>query len=171
MVRSKILTYLVCVVTAVLCFSFEGKAQRFAVSTDLLHWAALSPGVELDMVMSPHSSMTFAASSCPANIGKGFSLAHVTVNPEYKYWFSMPFYRSYVGGDLMYTAYEADRETGNTSGSLVSLCASYGYSHIINKRWNIVPHGGLGVGVNFDDKTRFVPFIFRIGVNIQFVSY
>lgn len=149
--------------------SFEGKAQRLAVSTDALHWAALSPNLGLEVVLSRHNTVAISASTSPVNFSKNLTFYHLTVAPEYKYWFEMPFFGHYAGADVLYTSYDVANGKGEKIGNMVAACANYGYSLILGKHWNFVPHAGVGMGVNFGDRTSFVPFILRVGLNFQFV--
>lgn len=169
MFNSKYFKYILCVVAVIFGLSFEGKAQKLAVSSDALHWAALSPDLGLELVISRHNSISVSASTCPFNISEKFTFNHLTISPEYKYWFEMPFFGHYAGADILYTSYKVRKDDNGMSGNLVAACANYGYSLILGKRWNMVPHAGVGVGVNFGEKTSFVPFILRVGINFQFV--
>ncbi len=163
------LKYLVCVVAAVLMSSHSVKAQRMAVSTDLLQWAVVSPNVGFEMALSQHHAFAFSASTCPVKVSDRLSVTHLSVSPEYKYWFRMPFYGHYAGADLFYSSYEIGGSLYSRSGNLVAACANYGYSFIIGRRWNIVPHVGAGIGVDFGEKASIVPLVLKLGVNIQLV--
>lgn len=167
--RCGLVKYVVCVVTAVLLFSIDGKAQRMAVSTDALQWAIISPNVSLDVVASQHHAFSLSASMCPVEVSKRLSVTHLSVTPEYKYWFRMPFYGHYAGADLLYSSYEIDGTRYQRSGNLIAACATYGYSMIINKRLNLVPHVAAGIGVDMGESAEFIPIVAKIGVNIQIV--
>ena len=169
MCRLKCFKYIVCVIAVVLLASFEGKAQRAAVSTDVLQWATVSANLGFEIAVSQHNAFAFSASVCPVQVSERLSVSHISVSPEYKYWFNMPFYGHYAGADILYTSYKVRKDDNGMSGNLVAACANYGYSLILGKRWNMVPHAGVGVGVNFGEKTSFVPFILRVGINFQFV--
>ena len=163
------LKYFVCLVTVVLLGSFEGKAQRAAVSTDMLQWALVSPNLGFEIALSQHNAFAFSASACPVKVSDRLSVTHVTVSPEYKYWFKMPFFGHYAGADLLYSSYEVGGSLYARTGNLLAACANYGYSFIIGRRWNIVPHAGAGIGVDFGEKTSFVPLVIKLGINIQLV--
>ena len=169
MYRFKLLKGFLCVIVALLLSSFDGKAQRFAASTDMLQWAMVSPNAELDMVLSEHHSFSVSASICPVEVSKSLSITHLSVAPEYKYWFRMPFYGHYAGADLLYSSYEIDGTRYQRTGNLIAACATYGYSLILSKRFNLVPHVAAGFGVDLGEETRFVPLVARIGINIQIV--
>jgi hypothetical protein len=169
MFSSKYFKYVLCVIAVVFGLSYEGKAQRLAVNTDALHWATLSPDLGFELVISRHNSIGISATGCPFNVSDKFTFNHLSISPEYKYWFEMPFFGHYAGADLLYTSYNVSNSKGGMTGSLLAACANYGYSLILGKRWNLVPHAGVGVGVNFGEHTSFVPFVLRVGINFQFV--
>ena len=53
---------------------------------------------------------------------------------------------------------------------IVAAGATYGYSLILGKRWNLVPTVGVGVGINrVNGKNEFLVIPTKIGVNIQMV--
>lgn len=169
MSRIKALKYIVCVVAVILLSSFEGKAQRLAVSTDLVHWAVLSPNIGFEIALSQHHAFAFSASTCPVKVSDRLSVTHLSVLPEYRYWFRMPFYGHYTGANLIYSSYDIGGSRYVRTGNLIAACANYGYSFILGRRWNVIPHAGLGIGVDVSDKTSFVPLVAKIGVNIQIV--
>lgn len=167
--RTKTVRYIVCVVVAILLSSFCGKAQRVAVSTDVVQWATVSPNLGFEVALSQHHAFAFSASTCPVKVSDRLSVTHLSVLPEYRYWFRMPFYGHYTGANLIYSSYDIGGSRYVRTGNLIAACANYGYSFIIGRRWNIIPHAGLGIGVDVSDKTSFIPLVARIGVNIQMV--
>lgn len=169
MCRLKCFKYIVCVIAVVLLASFEGKAQRVAVSTDVLQWATVSANLGFEIAVSQHNAFAFSASVCPVQVSERLSVSHISVSPEYKYWFNMPFYGHYAGADLLYSSYDMSGSLYERTGNLLAACANYGYSFIIGRRWNIVPHVGAGIGVDFGEKVSIVPLVLKLGVNIQLV--
>ena len=167
--RTKTVRYIVCVVVAILMSSFCGKAQRVAISTDVVQWALVSPNLGFEVALSQHHAFAFSASTCPVKVSDRLSVTHLSVLPEYKYWFRMPFYGHYAGANLIYSSYDIGGSRYVRTGNLIAACANYGYSFIIGRRWNIIPHAGLGIGVDVSDKTSFIPLVAKIGVNIQMV--
>ena len=146
------LKYVLCVIVVLFVSSYEGKAQRVAVFTDAFQYALLSPNLGFEVALSQHHAFAFSASTCPVKVNKNLSITHLSVLPEYKYWFRMPFYGHYAG-----------------AGNLIAAFADYGYSFILGRRWNVVPHAGIGVGLDVrDDSFSVIPAV-KIGVNIQMV--
>ena len=163
------LKYVLCVIVVLFVSSYEGKAQRVAVFTDAFQYALLSPNLGFEVALSQHHAFAFSASTCPVKVNKNLSITHLSVLPEYKYWFRMPFYGHYAGASMMYSSYEAGGSIFAGAGNLIAAFADYGYSFILGRRWNVVPHAGIGVGLDVrDDSSSVIPAV-KIGVNIQMV--
>lgn len=145
----------------------EVKAQRFAVSTNALEWLTLSPNLSFDMAFSQHHAFSMSASASPWKISDNLHLQHITVSPEYRYWFRMPFYGHFMGANLLYSSYSFSLGSFGRSADMVAAGVTYGYSLLLNKRLNIVPVIGLGVGMEMGQNIKVVPAITRLGVNIQ----
>ena len=146
----------------------EAKAQRFAVSADMLELALLSPNLTLEFGLAQHHSVSISASASPWQYSSEIYLNHITWSPEYKYWLTMPFYKSYIGAKLFYSSYDLGTARDSFKGNLVALLADYGYSVILSKRWNIIPSIGVGAGYNVSDVNKVVPMI-SLGINAQIV--
>ena len=160
---------LMTVVLLVFISQEEVKAQRFAVSTNALEWLTLSPNLSFDLAFSQHHAFSMSASASPWKISDNLHLQHITVSPEYRYWFRMPFYGHFMGANLIYSAYDFSLGGFDRRNDLLAAGVTYGYSLMLGKRWNIVPVIGLGAGVEVADKVRVVPAVTRLGVNIQLV--
>ena len=160
---------LMTVVLLVFISQEEVKAQRFAVSTNALEWLTLSPNLSFDMAFSQHHAFSMSASASTWKISDNLHLQHITVSPEYRYWFRMPFYGHFMGANLIYSSYDFSLGGFDRRNDLLAAGVTYGYSLMLGKRWNIVPVIGLGAGVEVADKIRVVPAVTRLGVNIQLV--
>ena len=160
---------LMTVVLLVFISQEEVKAQRFAVSTNALEWLTLSPNLSFDMAFSQHHAFSMSASASPWKISDNLRLQHITVSPEYRYWFRMPFYGHFMGANLIYSSYDFSLGGFDRRNDLLAAGVTYGHSLMLGKRWNIVPVIGLGAGVEVADKVRVVPAVTRLGVNIQLV--
>ena len=147
----------------------EVKAQRFAVSTNALEWLTLSPNLSFDLAFSQHHAFSMSASASPWKLSDNLHLQHITVSPEYRYWFRMPFYGHFMGANLIYSSYDLSLGGFDRRDDLLAAGVTYGYSLLLGKRWNIVPVIGLGAGVEMAEKIKVVPAITRFGVNIQLV--
>lgn len=165
----KICWLLAIVASLVFLSSGEAKAQRIAVSTNGLEWLTLSPNASFDIVFTQHHAFSISASASPWKLTEDFYRSHITVSPEYRYWFRMPFYGHFMGANLIYSSYDLSLGGFGRRADLLAAGVTYGYSLMLGKRWNIVPVIGLGAGVEIAEKVRFVPAVTRLGVNIQLV--
>lgn len=160
------------ILAVVLGFCFlhteEAKAQRLAVSTNAIEWLTVSPNVSLDIVFTQHHSLAVSASSSPWKLTPNVYLRHFTLSPEYKYWLNMPFYKSYIGGKILYSSYDLGANDFLRKGNMVAGLIDYGYSFIFSKRFNLVPNVGLGVGYNIGEHSKVVPMV-TLGLNAQIV--
>lgn len=159
---------LICVAVLLFIGTAESQAQKVAISTNSLGWLVLSPNINLEVALSQHNTISLEAYALPWNISNKFSVAHFTISPEYKYYFTMPFYGHYLGANLMYSTYDRVKDSQTKRGNLIAAGVTYGYSFIIGKRWNITPTVGAGVGVDISEgKRKFVVVPTKIGVNFQ----
>ncbi len=150
--------------------SFGLKAQRLAVSTNLLEYALLSPNLEVDLSLNQHNSISISGSASPWKVNEKYSLSQFSISPEYKYWFNMPFFGHYLGANAKYISYDMFWNTNKFEGNVMSLGVTYGYCFIIGKKWNIVPNIGLGAGADFSAQgVELVPLITKFGLNLQMV--
>lgn len=164
----KIIWTFVIALSLTVLFPRESKAQRLAVSTDALEWLTVSPNVSVDLVFAQHHAFSLSASASPWKLTPNVYLKHLTISPEYKYWLNMPFYKSYIGGKLLYSSYDICVNKAVHKGNLVGALVDYGYSFIFSKRFNLVPTAGLGVGYDMGESARVVPMI-TLGLNAQIV--
>ena len=139
-----------------------------AVSADAVELLALSPNVSFDLAFTQHHAFSVSLSASPWKISSNVYLRHLTWTPEYKYWLTMPFYKGYVGGKIMYSSYDFGVRDFSRKGNMVAALADYGYSFIISKRWNIIPSVGLGAGCVMAENIKYVPVV-TLGVNAQIV--
>ena len=150
--------------------SLNCQAQRLAVSTNAVYWGMLSPNMNVEVALGRHSSVSLEAAALPWNINDKYSIAHITVSPDYKYWFTMPFYGHYAGVNALYSSYQQTKDSQTKTGNIVALGGTYGYALLLNRRWNIVPNIGFGAGIDFRDGKREIVFVpTRIGINFQMV--
>ena len=120
-------------------------AQRIALKTNALYWAALSPNVGVEFRMSRHFTMNLEGSFSPFTVGK-LGLKHGSLSPEVRYWFDgRPQTRHFVGVMGMATMYDLQFRNTMHSGDAFGGGVTYGYSHVINRRWSIEGTVGLGV--------------------------
>lgn len=121
-------------------------AQRIAVKTNALYWAALSPNAGVEVTLSRHFTLNLEADFSPFGRGGNVGLRHVSFVPEVRYWFGgRPQTRHFIGASGMGTIY--DLRFGNTrhDGDALGGGFTYGYSLVLNRRWSIEGTVGLGL--------------------------
>ena len=160
---------MIAMIALALFLSEEAKAQRVAVSTNTLEWLTLSPNLSFDVAFAQHHAFSMSASASPSawKYSDNLFVSHISISPEYKYWFRMPFYGHFMGANLLYSSYAFSLGTFDRIADVFAAGVTYGYSLILGKRWNIVPVIGLGAGVEMGDKIKVVPAITKFGINIQ----
>lgn len=166
----KIVIYILGLIVAFMLCSVKCSAQRLAISTNLVECLALVPNVEVEVSINEHNTLSMGASVAPWNVSERYSLAKITVSPEYKYWITSPYYGHYIGANAEYAVYDLYWDSSKHSGNMVSAGFIYGYSIIISKKCNIVPNIGFGAAIDFKGGgSRVFPVFTKIGVNLQMV--
>lgn len=162
------------------------KAQRMALTSNLLEDAVLTPNLGLDIVVSDRQSFAFDVSYAPYKLTEKFHNKHMAIRAGYKYWFSQALYAHYISIDGVVSS--SDVRIGNLGArdEYIGLGVGYGYSFIISKRLNIVPNVGIGFaygsrydgtdhmvkpneGVQATSRTGFKPILTRLAITIQYV--
>lgn len=146
------------------------SAQRVSISTDLLEWCTLSPNAGVEFSASRHSTVIISASFAPWRISDRLWLRHITITPEWRWWFEVPMSGSSLGLKAVYSCYDFGGLLGaRAGGHLLGAGAVYGYSAIVNRKVNIRPHISAGGAVNYNKgKFRFFPTA-DIGLDIQII--
>ncbi|MGL4412057.1 MAG: DUF3575 domain-containing protein [Bacteroidales bacterium] len=133
-------------------FSFVG-AQRFAVKSNALLWATLSPNIGAEIIVSDKYSIDVSMAFNPFTI-KDYKASFVEFQPKVKYWFGRPLAEHFVGITALYGVNSFHRKQRD-GGVLVSKDVlhgdvlgggfSYGYNFVLSKRWNLELSAGVGV--------------------------
>ena len=162
------------------------NAQRVAVSTNLLEDVILTPNVGVEIVLADRQSITFDASCSPYKLSQKFFNKCMTFRAGYKYWFNQALYAHYLGVDLVASSSDSGLGKLSSRDEYIGIGIGYGYSFIVGKKLNIVPHLGVGIayGQSYDGydhmassnkgveavATRGIkPILTRFGVTIQYV--
>ena len=161
-------------------------AQRIAVTTNALEDIVLTPNVGVDVVVADRQSITFDASVSPYKIADNFHNKRMTVRVGYKYWFNQAFYAHYVGVDAVLSSSDVGVASFKSRDEYIGVGVGYGYSFILGKRLNLVPHVGIGIayGKSYDGYDQmlapgqgvqavatpgFKPILTRFGITINYV--
>ena len=127
----------------------EAAAQRLAVKTNALSWAALTPDLGVEIVTGDRTSAAVSV----FGTSEPFSLPYrlLAVQPEWRYWFNgRPLTREYVGVTALAARYgltlPADGTRANVfRGDALTLGLSGGYVFSLGKRWSFELSGGTGL--------------------------
>lgn len=154
----------------------SANAQRVGVSSNLVGLGLLSANLEGEISLNHQTTLAFGASCAPWKITDKFSLRHISIVPEYRYWFNQAMYAHYVGINALYCAYDIDISRKRYEGNTIGLGLGYGYSFVVGERWNVVPGIGIGVGwnnrrSNSESMPKVSPILTRLGVSIQYLIY
>lgn len=162
------------------------SAQQIALSSNLLEDVILTPNLGVDIVISDRQSVSFDLSCSPYKLSTGFHNKCMAFRAGYKFWLNQTFYAHYVGVDAILSSTDFAIGQFNSRGEQIGLGISYGYSFILGKRINLVPHVGVGLayntsydgydqmlnvgtGVQSTSMSVIKPVFTRLGVTIQYI--
>lgn len=122
------------------------RAQFYSIKTNLLGLATTNLNIEAGVSVHRNWSLHLPVTYNPWVFGGNKRFQNITVQPGIRYWFLESFSHSFIGFQSLYSRYHVGgigdyRYDGwGVGGGL-----SYGYSKVLNKRWNIEFEAGLGV--------------------------
>lgn len=176
-----------------LCCVWGASAQRFALKTNALYWAATTPNIGAEMAVSKHSTISLSANYNPWTIGETKKIQHWFIQPEYRYWLTEKFTRAYFGAHLIGGQYEVggfslpggifeNLKKNYYKGSFVGLGVSFGYHFYISPHWNLETAVGVGVartsyhaepigsrGGKYRDCVRYLPIPTQLSVSFVYL--
>lgn len=184
--KKSILINIVVAVIVMMVSQAPLKAQRMALTSNLLEDAVLTPNLGLDIVVADRQSIAFDVSFAPYKLTEKFHNKHMAIRAGYKYWFSQALYAHFISIDGVVSSSDVRIGKLGARDEYLGLGVGYGYSFIVNKRLNIVPNMGIGIaygsrydgtdhmvkpneGVQATATTGLKPVITRLGVTIQYV--
>ena len=130
-------------------FCREGRAQRLAVKTNALSWAALAPDLGLEIVTGERTSLSLSV--CGTDMPFNLPYQLFVIRPEYRFWFNgRPLTREYVGLSAFGARYAITLPAGTGranvfKGDGLAAGVSGGYVFNLSKRWNFELSGGTGL--------------------------
>lgn len=127
-----------------LFFCHVVSAQRVAVKTNALYWAALSPNIGTEVRLSNHSTIELNGMMNLLVFKGNKKYNFMGVQPEYRYWFCQAFSQHFVGLHLHYANYNAGLEKHRYNGNLYGGGLSYGYQWYLSPHWNLEATVGAG---------------------------
>ena len=145
--KPAVIVVMILVLSAAFCR--EGRAQRLAVKTNALSWAALAPDLGLEIVTGERTSLSLSV--CGPDMPFSFPYQLVVIRPEYRFWFNgRPLTREYVGLSAFGARYAITLPAGTGmanvfKGDGLAAGVSGGYVFNLSKRWNFELSGGTGL--------------------------
>ncbi|WP_455641232.1 DUF3575 domain-containing protein [Parabacteroides sp.] len=135
------------------CISFEGKAQKIAVKSNLLYDATTTMNLGLEFGLAHKWTLDIPVNYNPWKPDNGRRLRHWGIQPEARYWFCESFNRTFVGLHAHYADFNVgglpglfseNMQNNRYQGHLYGAGLSIGHSWILKKRWSIEASLGLG---------------------------
>ena len=145
--KPAVIVVMILVLSAAFCR--EGRAQRLAVKTNALSWAALAPDFGLEIVTGERTSLSLSV--CGTDMPFNLPYQLFVIRPEYRFWFNgRPLTREYVGLSAFGARYAITLPAGTGranvfKGDGLAAGVSGGYVFNLSKRWNFELSGGTGL--------------------------
>lgn len=131
----------------------EAKAQFSSVSFNTLGLATGNINVAFDVKLDTKVSFNMPLSFSPV-MAKQVGWQNICFSPGARFWTNELYNGSFVSvyGSAAY--YRIRYDGWNRQGWATGLGVSYGYSHLISKRWNLEVEVGVSAIYTEFDKTR-----------------
>ena len=121
-------------------------AQRVAVKSNALYWAALTPNLGTEFRVSRHFTFNLEVAGNPFKLSDKLKTQFVGATPEVRYWFEgRPHASHFMGVMGLAAAHNLTLDDMNHKGSMVGAGLTYGYSFVLAKRWSLETTVGVGV--------------------------
>lgn len=130
-------------------------SQRVALRTNAVDWLTASPNLGVEFAITPRLSMELTVAASPYKLMKDIYLEQTRVQGELKYWFKSPLLHHYVGATAFYASFDAGLKTQAFYGDAYAAGLTYGYQHVLSRRWNIEYSVGAG-GIHYR-MARYTP--------------
>lgn len=127
-----------------LCSTMPIHAQRVALKSNALYWAAASPNLGLEFRINRHITFDFEGTYNRLDVGKLDTRAMI-FTPEMRYWFSArPQTGHFVGLMGVGADYDITLSDNRHKGDAFGAGLTYGYSFVLGRHWSL--ETSLGVG-------------------------
>ncbi len=133
-----------CMLLVVFLYVGGCHAQRIALKTNLLYWAAMTPNIEMEARLAPKLTADLSVAGSFASV-KNYKLHFAGVEPELRYWLERPMARHFVGIAGMFTNYNFKLKEKHHQGDAVGAGLVYGYAFVLGKQWNLETSIGVGM--------------------------
>lgn len=127
-----------------LLHSQQSKAQFYSVQTNALEWGMGTLNIEGSMMISPQWTFNMSIACNPWTLKNNKKIKHWLIQPGARYWFWQSYVGRFIGMYAIGTRYNMGWKKNRYDGSGFGLGASYGYTWLIGKRWNLEAEAGIG---------------------------
>lgn len=144
-----------------LCAATFAQAQRIALKTNALYWAAASPNLGLELRVNRHVTFNFEGTFNRLKVGKYDTRAEI-FTPEVRYWFSArPQTGHFLGLSGLAANYNLKLNNDHYIGDSFGGGLTYGYSFVLGRHWSLETTLGAGLihrrEKNYDERTQECP--------------
>jgi len=133
-----------------LCICTFANAQSWAVRGNLLEYGQGSAGAGIEARLGSYASISMDAYYNPWEFSKKAKVKHFMVQPEIKWWTSIPFAGSFLGLYAQLVEFNVGGiglvglNEGRVEGYMYGGGISYGYQWVLGNRLNIEANVGIG---------------------------
>ena len=135
--------------------STGARAQFFAVKGNALGWATGTVNAGVEVAVAKQWSVEVAGYWSPI-AGEQFRARAWWVQPAVRWWRYEHFVGPFVAVHPAYGRYDVGGSRFHRRGWFAGLGASYGYTWLLRKRWNLTAEGGVGVYFMRDRRDNYV---------------
>ncbi len=136
------------IIALLLFFSFftvnEAKAQFYSVQTNAVEWGTGTFNLEASMLLNKSWTLNAGLAFNPWTLKNNKKIKHWLFESGARYWTWQTYVGRFIGMYAIGTRYNIGVSKYRYDGYGIGLGASYGYSWLLGKRWNIEVEGGLG---------------------------
>ena len=159
--NAKLLQKLLVIVTLLFIVT-NSFGQKLAVKTNIPYLATATPNIGFELGLAPKVTLDLSYGINPFTFENNKKWKHWLVQPEVRYWFCERFYGHFLGFHVGMAEYNfgsikiltvKDASDFRYEGWAAMGGVSYGYSWILNDRWNL--EATLGIGVIYTDYKKF----------------
>ena len=160
--------YLIIAVLAFVASAGSASAQKIAVKSNALYWAAATPNLGFEFALGDRWTFEVEGGYIPWTLdaGRNMKMKHWLVSPEFRYWFCNSFQGHFIGLNGNYTQFNIgglpfeapcvfidlcenaaampDLRNSRIQGLAVGAGLTYGYAFPIARRWNMEFTAGFG---------------------------
>lgn len=133
-------------------------AQFSTVSTNLAGWAVGNINAAIDVSIDKRNTVNIPFSGNPFAFGDT-RWRHIVLQPGWRHWMVERYVGHFVSPYLLYANYEFGRKRWQYTGNAYGVGFSWGYSKLLNTRWNFVVEFGVGILYTPYDEKLFAKYV------------